>query len=94
MMNDELVIKSSDQFAKRLLDEESMDADMRVRLAYRLAIAREASDAEVATAIDYINEMESILKSQPKKKTYDGQRVAWSSFCQTLFASSEFRYIN
>ena len=95
MMNDDFVIKSADRFAKRLLDEESMDADMRVKLAYQLSVAREPSDEEVAAAVTYIDEMESILESQESsKKDDDSQLRAWSSFCQTLFASSEFRYIN
>ena len=95
MMNNKFVIDTAESFARRLLDEESMEDDMRVRLAYRLSVSREPTDDEVEAVLGYIHEMHSILKSQTTKKQQDESQLrAWSSFCQTLFASSEFRYIN
>ena len=95
MMNNKFVIDTAESFARRLLDEESMDDDVRVRLAYRLAVSREPTIDEVNAAVGYIKEMDSILKSQQTKNPKDASQLrAWSSFCQTLFASSEFRYIN
>tara|TARA_R110002049_G_scaffold285698_1_gene466679 strand:+ start:57870 stop:60365 length:2496 start_codon:yes stop_codon:yes gene_type:complete len=95
MMNDEFVMQTAATFAQRLLDEASIDDHARVRLAYRLSVGRKPTHNEIKQAIRYIDEMQSILEAQKTKKSEsESQLQAWSSFCQTLFASSEFRYIN
>jgi hypothetical protein len=76
------------------MNEEQMDAGDRVRLAYRLTVTREPSDKEVQAAVGYIEEMDSILRDQKQHNQDHGERLAWASFCQSLFASSEFRYVN
>ncbi len=94
MMNNEFVVDAAAKLAERLIDEEQMDAGDRVRLAYRLTVTREPSDDEVQTAVRYIEEMDSILKNQEKHDQANSEKLAWASFCQSLFASSEFRYVN
>ncbi|MCA9176037.1 MAG: DUF1553 domain-containing protein, partial [Planctomycetales bacterium] len=85
MMNNGFVIEQSRQFAERILSEVPEDNAQRVELAYRLALAREAKPAEVAAATEFIRLAEQSMESKQQ---------AWSSFCQTLFACSEFRYVD
>ncbi|MAD79755.1 MAG: hypothetical protein CMJ50_02765 [Planctomycetaceae bacterium] len=93
MMNSPFVIEQSGHFARRVLAEEGFDAAGRVDLAYRLALARSPTMAEVEAATEFIRDAtESLAESQSKSDA--AKATAWTSFCQTLFACSEFRYLD
>ena len=80
LMNSPWVVDQSKGFAQRLTGEKGMDDAARVDLAYRLALARPASDREKARALAYVQQS-------------GGGDKAWANFCQALFASAEFRYV-
>ena len=91
-MNSEFVTAQSDSLAKRLLaDEESEDAG-RVDLAYRTILARPATGAEVERALSFIQETTEQLV-QTDGKTDQARHRGLSGFCQALFGSAEFRYV-
>ena len=93
LMNNPFVVETASQFASRLVAEQPDDAQARVQLAYRLALTREATSEEVDMVLAFIDSMKR--KQQQSDVPEDSvNQLAWSSFCQTLFASSEFRYIN
>jgi len=94
MMNNEFVVDSARRFAERLLENENASDESRVRRAYRLALVRQPSTDEIQAAVNYIRDVQETLGTQPKANREQSQRLAWASFCQTLFASSEFRYLN
>jgi hypothetical protein len=50
-------------------------------LAYRLALSRAATTSETSKAIAFL------------EQTGTGEQ-AWAGFCQALFASAEFRYLD
>lgn len=54
LLNNPFVLQQSVYFAERLQTEAPDGADQQVRLAYRLAFAREASDQEVTEAVDFV----------------------------------------
>lgn len=81
MMNNPLTLRLSDSFADRLLDG-AATTGKRVDLAFRLAYGRPPSDVERKASLRFLSE-----SGLPPKQ-------ALSSFCQSLFAAAEFRYLN
>ena len=71
--------------ARRVLDAAPSD-DGRIRWAYRLVLARDPSPDEVAAAGRFL-----------ERHPADGGRArpdaAWAGFCQSLFATAEFRHL-
>jgi hypothetical protein len=79
LMNSPWVVAMAGRFAERLTSAQGLDDAARVDLAYRTALARPATAVEKAKALDYVQQT--------------GGDKAWASFCQALFASAEFRYV-
>ena len=89
-MNNPFVLQKSEEFAQRLL-QESDDEKGRIDLAYRIALSRRSTEAEQLKAERFLAE---VVTSLPESKTEEErQMTAWTSFCQALFVSSEFRYL-
>jgi hypothetical protein len=80
MMNNPFVIEQATAMAKRLLDEKGMDDSARVAQAYQLALGRKPTKAESDRVLKFLSGSGSDQKP-------------WATFCQTLFASAEFRYL-
>jgi hypothetical protein len=95
MLNNAFVTSQAQVMAYRVATQATARTDVaRVDLAYRLALGRPASVAERERAVKYLSNY--LLDSNGSKgKTADKARVdAFASFCQALFASAEFRYLN
>lgn len=84
-MNGPLVLKQADALAERILAMEGDEAQ-RVAGAYRIALGRGPTDAERDRAVAFLRDIAGRLKENGPN------RWAWSTFCQTLLASAEFRY--
>jgi hypothetical protein len=93
MMNNPRVIESASKLAQRIFHEDS-DPRSRVRYAYRLTLSRRPSEVEIDRALQYITSTKRALKNGEMRNTNESQAIAWAGFCQSLFASSEFRYTN
>ena len=93
MMNSDAVADLSQHFAKRLLLGDS-GAEERVALGYRIAISRDPTSEEVARAVAFVVDAETMLQQVDKMDVAESQLTAWAGFCQSLLASSEFRYLN
>lgn len=89
MMNSPIVLEQSKQFAKRILDHQDWDDVQQIRFAYACALSREPSPDEIEGA-------QAFLRAANDSSGEDKGAVdpAWAGFCQALFASSEFRYLN
>ena len=91
-MNDPFVHEQSEGFARRLLAKHSDEAE-RIRLAYRMAIARGPLAEELEGARDF-------LARYRRQLGVDGipvrerDRLSVSAFARTLFASNEFVFVN
>jgi hypothetical protein len=92
LMNSPFVHAQARAFAESLLKEPCDDA-VRVRRAYLRAYGRPATEDEIAQAIDYVGRYEVALAGSEKDMSKRRPR-AWQSFCQVLFAGSEFMYVN
>ncbi|QGJ70404.1 Planctomycete cytochrome C [Planctomycetales bacterium 10988] len=92
LLNNERVMDLAEEFARRLLTEERSDIQARIQLAYRLTFTREADPSEAAMVEDYVLQMEQQFKTEGFTEK-QSERYAWTSFCQAMFTSAEFRYI-
>ena len=79
--------------AKRILAT-TLDYPSRLNLAYHLTLGRPAIDAERKRADQYLlSEAKAIIPLKGGDKD-SAAHLAWATFCQALFASAEFRYLN
>jgi Protein of unknown function (DUF1553) len=91
-MNDPFVHEQAEGFARRLIAARP-DGDDRIRLAYRMALAREPLDAELERTRDF-------LVRYRRQLAVDGvpiaeqARLTWSALARTLFASNEFLFLD
>jgi len=96
LMNNTWVISQAKALSEQLLKDVQVDDADRVKLLYRRAYCREATSQEVERAVQYLNRPES-LSSDPKSKSQpDAEQLRlerWTSFCQIVLASAEFRYV-
>ncbi|MCI0462315.1 MAG: DUF1549 and DUF1553 domain-containing protein, partial [Gemmataceae bacterium] len=88
LMNSTFATDNARAAADRLLAAPDLDDSGRVDLGYRLALGRPATAAERERALTFVRESAATLGTGRA-----GQVGAWSAFCQTLFASAEFRYV-
>jgi hypothetical protein len=91
LMNNPFVLKQAEEMAKRVLAEKGLDQSGRINLADRLALGRLPTDSERTDFAHYIDDYrKSVAAANPKA---NAQLAAWTSFCQLLFQSAEFRYV-
>ena len=89
LMNSPFVVEKSKNFATRVLKNAKGNQE-RVTAAYRLALSREPSAAELDRALQFIRQASQSLSDQSAESTLE--LTAWAGFCQALFVSSEFRH--
>jgi len=85
LMNHPFVVEQSHLAAKRLLAEPGDDS-ARIDLAYRRAMGRLPSSKERELALKFITQNAAANTAQREE--------TWGQFCQALFASLDFRYLN
>ena len=87
MMNHPWVIEQAQAAAKQLLAEKADDDRARVTRAYRLVLGRAPTAGEISLALKYLPADSTATESAKRTE-------AWAHFCQALFASVDFRYLN
>jgi hypothetical protein len=91
-MNDPFIHEQSEGLADRLLSAPGSDGD-RIRQAYRMALAREPVDRELDGATDFLARYRRQLAADGVD-VGERQRLSWSAFARTLFASNEFLFVD
>jgi hypothetical protein len=96
MFNGEFMQEQAGHFARRLVAEAG-DTDSRVDLAYRLALARPASDGERAAVVEFLSKQEERIRldaaaGQPANQG-DAAEQALTAFCLVLLNTNEFVYL-
>ncbi len=81
LMNSPLIVEHARHTASRVMGL-GMDAQSRIEAAYQLILARGPSDGERGDAAAFLSEFPG-----------NNQEDVLAAFCQTLFASAEFRYL-
>jgi hypothetical protein len=91
LMNNPFVLRQAEHMAQRVMGQEGLDQSARIDLAYRLSLGRQPTETEKAKVSRFLNDYRKSLEVVDKKVS--PQLMAWTSFCQTLFAAGEFRYV-
>ena len=93
VMNSPFVIEQSRAFAAGLLADKSATDAARIKTAYLKAYNRPPTANEVSRALAYIAKyaarVSAMEPDHAKQRT-----LAWESFCQIIYASNEFIYVN
>ena len=82
LMNNPFVIEQSEALSSRLL-QEAETAAAQVQLAFQLVFSRSPTEAELQSTLQYLKAGSSADSS-----------MNMARFCQALFATAEFRYLN
>jgi cytochrome c553 len=91
LMNDPFVHEQSAGLAQRLLA--APDEPARVRLAFRMALAREPKEEETQQALTFLESYRKQLEAVTVPA--DKQPVrAWAAYCRTLLTRNEFLFID
>ena len=90
LLNDRFVHDQATALAKDVLHlADAGDAD-RVKAVYRRSLGRQPTAGEVERATTYLSEYESAAREAEAREP---RIAAWSSFCQAVLASADFRYL-
>jgi hypothetical protein len=89
MINGDWMLDRAKTLAERIVREAPGGEDSRVRLAYRLAVARDASVPELDRAVNFIYERRGDAKVDVGKVD-----AALIDFCHVLLNSNEFLYLD
>ncbi|MFT5127083.1 MAG: hypothetical protein ACI8W8_000683 [Rhodothermales bacterium] len=92
LMNNPFVIQQSEAMATQLIREHRTNRE-RLQHAFLLAYGRKATSEEVATCLRFFAD----FHPQAKAKTASAEAagfLTFSTFCQGLLASAEFRFLN
>ncbi|MEO1980182.1 MAG: hypothetical protein ABGZ24_06680, partial [Fuerstiella sp.] len=93
--NSDFAVTYADAFAKRVLGEAPADDEERVKLAWQLAYSAKPSRVDVAAATQFIRTQRAVISGQSEKKESDSvDHEAFAVFCQALFSSSRFLYVD
>lgn len=86
-MNGALVTSQADALARRVV-RFGGDTDKRIVYVYQLVLSRDPTTRERNRAKEFMKEF------QKRNSENNSKELAWSAFCQALFASAEFRYLD
>ncbi|MFN3324619.1 MAG: PSD1 and planctomycete cytochrome C domain-containing protein [Bryobacteraceae bacterium] len=87
VMNSRFVMERALEFARQLLEDESLSDAQRVERAYLSVLTRRPEPAEIDSALTYVAQLAQRL-NQPEART-----TAWQSFCHVLMSTNEFLYL-
>lgn len=99
LMNNEFVIEQSEHFARRVINEAGDDPSSRIRRAWNLALGIEPTETQISRAVDYLETQHHNFATRPRTDpqalfTNHPAGQALASFCQFLFSSNAFLYVD
>ncbi|MGK0187855.1 MAG: hypothetical protein ACI9R3_003646 [Verrucomicrobiales bacterium] len=99
MLNDSFVADQARRFAERISAECRSDSAGKVSRAWQLAYQCDPTTIELQRALDYLASQTAIFEQRQASKTDDKNAqqepasLALASFCQALFGSNRFLYV-
>ena len=93
MMNSPFVLQAAEQLATRAGEATDKRRD-RVRRAYQLALSRQPTASETERAIQFVDETAAWVRDHERTSESEAETKAWTGLCQSILASSEFRYLD
>jgi hypothetical protein len=101
LMNSPVVLRAAAQTAAALLDDRQLDDSQRVDHVYRLIFNRPANTAEIEEALRFVaaaaetpHGNEALDARASGDDRADASTTAWAAFCQALFCSTQFQYLD
>ncbi len=92
LMNSDLLQRTAEALATRLLGEEPESSAARVERLYQLAYSRSPTDAEIAQSDEFLAEVTRELQASAGDSSMSTKQ-SWEALCQVVLASSEFLYV-
>lgn len=93
LLNNEFVAAQAEAFAARLLAEAGSSIDQQIDRAFRLALGRTANSAEMRVAGEHVH-TQTIRFQATGDKPDQAARRALAGFCQMLYCTNEFLYVD
>jgi hypothetical protein len=93
LMNNPFVTRAANAMARRLFQETDANGTTRVRLAFQLAYGRAPTNSELEKSGQFFKRYTAEIDDKTSNAQFQ-RASAWSSFCQALLCSAEFRYVN
>lgn len=99
LLNNPEVVELARAFARRLLADAGLSPRQRIDRAYRLALGRPPTSAELARALEFLRDELTRTPRPPGPGRPRGRagappgELAWTMFSQALLASAEFRFL-
>ena len=101
MLNSPFVWNQAKSIAGKLLTADSIKTDEdRIRYVFQLLFTRNPTQSEISAAQSFLINVESALEEEDaenaelKKGMTDKTTHIWAIYCQSLLASSEFRFVD
>lgn len=95
MMNSDFAIEQSLKFAERVISEAGDDVKRQVALAWKLVYAESPTETEIAEAAGFVTAQRSLMTEANEKISEQAARLeSLGVFCQALFSSSRFLYVD
>jgi hypothetical protein len=80
MLNNPFVLEAAERAAKRILEQDLQNDEVRIRYAYAYTLSRYPTKAESERALAFLGEGSD-------------RESRWIALAQSLYASAEFRYV-
>lgn len=93
LINSSFLIEQAQHFAKEILAMSKLDDAGRVTQAYRRALNRAPSDSELQRSLALLKNVNAELKEKISQDAIR-QVTLWSTLCQALLSTNEFRYVD
>jgi mono/diheme cytochrome c family protein len=108
LMNNDFVVEQSLAFADRVIKASGPEPEARARLAWQIALGTDPSAEQTASAVRFLTEQTDDFASAekpgkpkpgakgptPPDPSADPDRWALATFCQALFGSNNFLYVD
>jgi len=88
LLNSEFAVRRASEFAFRVKNDSSNDIVDRIHRAFTLVAGRKADSGELNLAQKFLADQAKVYSDAPM-----AEERAWADFCQSLFASNDFLYL-
>lgn len=93
LINSDFLIEQAQLFAKDILSKPKLDDAGRVHLIYQRALNRTPESSELERALALIQDVDTALKTEISQTALRRVTV-WTTLCQALLNTNEFRYVD
>ena len=94
LMNSDFIVAMAAEFARRLLGDSAQDRTGQLRRGWELAFNRQPSDDQLQAADSFLRiQLATLQEDQPHLDDSARYQLALATYCQALFGSNRFLYI-